>query len=227
MSAATGDAFSRLLQVSPPEKLSFRRDKSQGNVTQSLNIRNVASKRIAFKVKTTQPKSYLVRPSSDTLEPNTATDVTIILNQPSGDDSAAPVSAHRFLIQAVELLDSETSVDKTAWTTFDKARIKETRLCVELLEGDEPSPQVEEKSANPADSGPVHSSSSDRGPAQDADIIEKLKQEKQTLEKQLRDVGKADGYTIVHLIFALLIAFLAGQVLVLASSSTVVPLKEL
>jgi len=90
----------------------------------------LSSGNVAFKVKTTVPKAYLVRPSSGTLKPNGSQEVLIIL-QPQGAD--ANTNSHRFLVQAVPVQTSE-NVSREQWAELSKEDIQEQRLSVLLEE---------------------------------------------------------------------------------------------
>jgi hypothetical protein len=94
-------ANSRLLQLEPEDKLVLDPaggpdDKPQA----SLRLTSQSEVHVAFKVKTTAPKAYLVRPSSGTLDPKGSQEVQIILHSQSPLD-AATVSTHKFLVQAM------------------------------------------------------------------------------------------------------------------------------
>lgn len=58
---------------------SFTKNKKIGPLTrvvkQNLTIENPHDKAVAFKVKTTAPKLYCVRPNSDVIPPNSSIDV--------------------------------------------------------------------------------------------------------------------------------------------------------
>lgn len=86
---------------------------------------NKTSGYVAFKVKTTAPKSYLVRLSAATLGPHSREEVTIIL-QPPGEGQN-----HRFLVQAVQVTSSQP-VSRDQWSEFKKEQIEEQRLNVVL-----------------------------------------------------------------------------------------------
>lgn len=49
------------------------------NISVTLTLQNPTSDRVAFKVKTTSPKKYCVRPSNGFVEPNANKEVQVIL----------------------------------------------------------------------------------------------------------------------------------------------------
>ena len=69
---ATGE----LLQLSPSTELAFKFELKR-NIPATLTLRNPTGARVAFKVKTTSPKKYCVRPSSGVVEPGATKDVQV------------------------------------------------------------------------------------------------------------------------------------------------------
>jgi len=120
----------QLLQLDPESTLHFNKTPMTSSPSRTLKVANLSSSNVAFKVKTTAPKAYLVRPSSGTLKPNGSQDVQIIL-QPQGAD--ANTNTHRFLVQAVPVQSSET-VSREQWGEYPKEAIQEQRLSVVLEE---------------------------------------------------------------------------------------------
>ena len=70
--AATGE----LLQLTPAAELAFKFELRR-NIPTTLSLRNPTGARVAFKVKTTSPKKYCVRPSSGVVEPGATKDVQV------------------------------------------------------------------------------------------------------------------------------------------------------
>merc|ERR1719221_1559579 len=91
-----------LLTLEPDTELLFCKSASTTSPSRMLKLTNTSSEHVAFKVKTTAPKSYLVRPSTGTLPPGDAQEVQIILQPQSGNEGAAGTS-DRFLVQAVKV----------------------------------------------------------------------------------------------------------------------------
>jgi len=91
----------RLLQLEPEDKLVLDPAGGPDDKPQAtLRLTSKSDDHVAFKVKTTAPKAYLVRPSSGTLGPKESQEVQIILHSQTPLD-AATVSAHKFLVQAM------------------------------------------------------------------------------------------------------------------------------
>ena len=58
----------------PPRRFELRK-----NVPCQLTLNNPTGERVAFKVKTTSPKKYCVRPSSGVVEPGSSKEVQVIM----------------------------------------------------------------------------------------------------------------------------------------------------
>ena len=65
------------LQISPSE-LKFRFELRK-TIPVTLTLTNPGNEKVAFKVKTTSPKKYCVRPSSGVVEPGSSKDVQVIM----------------------------------------------------------------------------------------------------------------------------------------------------
>lgn len=95
----------------------------------NLKLENISEDSVAFKIKTTAPKGYLVRPSTGVIKAGEAQTIQIIL-QPL---SEAPKTLNdRFLIQAVTYTNGEP-LPREIWTKVEKTEIAEHRLSVNLI----------------------------------------------------------------------------------------------
>jgi DNA-directed RNA polymerase I, II, and III subunit RPABC2 len=133
-----------MLQVEPDSSLHFCKTPSTPSPSRTLKLTNTHSGHVAFKVKTTAPKAYLVRPSSGTLRPRASQEVQIIL-QPAGITDGH-VNNHRFLVQAVEVATSEP-LSREDFQKFRPEQIQEARLNVYLEE------KKDETGSKPAENG--------------------------------------------------------------------------
>jgi len=203
-----------LLQLDPPDTLHFCKSPTTTSPTRMLKITNASGGYVAFKVKTTAPKAYLVRPSSGSLRPKESTDVQIIL-QPQGMDGSA--SAHRFLVQAVAVPGPDP-VSREDWGNFPKESLQEQRLNVTLEER-------EDKPAKAADAGfsaaAAAGASTKEGAADLKVKYDELVQYTLTLEKEKKKLEidyanlqsqkpstGSDGISKLTLILAMLVVFL-------------------
>ncbi|KAG6572854.1 Vesicle-associated membrane protein/synaptobrevin-binding protein [Phytophthora cinnamomi] len=144
-----------------------------------LTIRNVADDRqIAFKVKTTRPLRYLVRPNQGLLGPNGSASIMVILQQKDCDEllrldpAERQLANDKFLVQSIYVDDSFYELVKTKstkemadeltnmWARTDKRALSNKKLrCRFVQDGEEaagrpaspPSPQrVASTNASPA-----------------------------------------------------------------------------
>ncbi len=70
-------------------------------------LRNISEKRVAFRVKTTAPDRYVVRPNAGFLDPKTSKRVRVVLLPMSSFDCTNPPK-HRFLIIAKHISEDVT-----------------------------------------------------------------------------------------------------------------------
>eukprot|EP00887_Chlorella_sp_A99_P001219 scaffold14.g1219.t1 len=92
---------SNFLVVSPLE-LRFRFELRK-NIPVTLTLQNVTGERVAFKVKTTSPKKYCVRPSNGFVEPNGTRDVQVIMQAQKEYPPSFADCKDKFLIQSVKV----------------------------------------------------------------------------------------------------------------------------
>ncbi|XP_072542794.1 motile sperm domain-containing protein 2 [Salminus brasiliensis] len=119
-----------LLHVSPAEELSFGSKDSEKKCLIILN--NVAKNQVAFKVRTTAPEKYRVKPSSSSCEAGASVDIVVSLH---GGFQASPQD--RFLVMAAEMEPGAGagSPELTQfWKEVPKAKIMEHRLRCHVLE---------------------------------------------------------------------------------------------
>jgi len=114
-----------------PLELGFRRPFT-GEVTQTLKIKNPNHTPVAFKVKTTAPKQYCVRPNSGLIEPGDEIVVIVILQAMKQEPPEGVKCRDKFLVQSV-------AVDKNEFSNWqhvdsiDKSSVKEIKIRVLFL----------------------------------------------------------------------------------------------
>ncbi|DBA04953.1 TPA: hypothetical protein N0F65_006955 [Lagenidium giganteum] len=108
--------------LEPADSLTFQLQ-AQTSPHAVLTIRNASDERkIAFKVKTTRPLRYLVRPNQGMLGPNGSASIMIILQQKDCDEllrldsSERQLSNDKFLVQSIYIDDSFYELAKTKST---------------------------------------------------------------------------------------------------------------
>ncbi|KAF2004987.1 VAMP-associated protein [Amniculicola lignicola CBS 123094] len=127
------------VELSPPE-LGFKRPFQQ-EVSQNLTLKNPHSDPVAFKVKTTAPKQYCVRPNSGRIEPGGEVDVQILLQAMKEDPPADAKCRDKFLVQSVLVTaDKEFTNVASIWSHMEqtaKSSIQEKKIRVIFLPADD------------------------------------------------------------------------------------------
>jgi len=201
-----------LLKLEPDDSLHFLKGANTGSQpTRILKLNNASAGCVAFKVKTTAPKSYLVRPSSGTVKPGDNMEVQIIL-QPGQQDGST--SSHRFLVQAVVAADGEP-VSREAWAEFPKDKVQEARLNVVVEEREDPAAAKVDATSTFASTSP-NDTSTDLAMKYE-ELVQytlMLEKEKKKLEDDLsvkkrnRGGSSSTGYSNMHLILVAVVVFL-------------------
>ncbi|XP_043082740.1 vesicle-associated membrane protein-associated protein A [Puntigrus tetrazona] len=88
----------QVLILDPPSDLRFRGPFTDV-VTTNLKLRNPSDRRVCFKVKTTAPRRYCVRPNSGLIEPGSTVTISVML-QPFDYDPNEK-SKHKFMVQTI------------------------------------------------------------------------------------------------------------------------------
>ncbi|CAO3646190.1 unnamed protein product [Cunninghamella blakesleeana] len=96
--------------LEPSEVLCFKRPLTRAT-KEVLNIRNTSDQDIAFKVKTTAPKLYCVRPNSGTVPANSELQVQVMLQPFKEEPPVGTKCKDKFLVQTVSLVGELKSLD--------------------------------------------------------------------------------------------------------------------
>ncbi|KAG0652422.1 vap [Hyphodiscus hymeniophilus] len=104
-----------------PTELGFQRPFT-AEVSQILRIRNPNHTPVAFKVKTTAPKQYCVRPNSGRIEPGKEVEVTVLLQAMKEQPPPDAKCRDKFLVQSVAVTaDKEFTNIGAIWQHVDDA----------------------------------------------------------------------------------------------------------
>lgn len=107
------------VELEPSSQLGFHRPLTQ-LVKRTLTITNSNPQPVAFKVKTTAPKQYCVRPNSGRIEPNERVEVQVLLQPMKEEPAPGTKCKDKFLVQsAVITPDRETKTLAELWTTVE------------------------------------------------------------------------------------------------------------
>ncbi|KAN0108077.1 VAMP-associated protein [Hyaloscypha variabilis] len=119
-----------------PQELGFQRPFTT-EVSQILKIRNANHTPIAFKVKTTAPKQYCVRPNSGRVEPGKEVEVTVLLQAMKQEPPLEAKCRDKFLVQSVAVTsDKEFTNINEIWEHVgqaDKSSVQEKKIRVVYL----------------------------------------------------------------------------------------------
>ncbi|XP_019640230.1 PREDICTED: vesicle-associated membrane protein-associated protein B/C-like isoform X7 [Branchiostoma belcheri] len=120
----------QVLILEPSGELKFKGPFTEV-VTSNLKLNNPTDKRVCFKVKTTAPRRYCVRPNSGVVEPSSSINVSVML-QPFDYDPQEK-NKHKFMVQSMFApeggIDNETMVNM--WKDADQTQLMDSKLkCV-------------------------------------------------------------------------------------------------
>ncbi|KAI1817344.1 VAMP-associated protein [Poronia punctata] len=117
-----------------PQELGFHRPFTV-EALETLRIRNTTTHPIAFKVKTTAPKQYCVRPNSGRVEPGKEVEVQVILQVMKQEPPPGAKCRDKFLVQSVAITpDKEFASLAAIWDVIEKSDIQEKKIRVVFLD---------------------------------------------------------------------------------------------
>ena len=144
------------VEISPSAQLGFPRPLTQV-VKRSLFLTNSNSQPVAFKVKTTAPKQYCVRPNSGRLEAGERVEVQVLLQPLKEEPPMQAKCRDKFLIQsAIITPEKETIPIAEFWVQQEtqKDAIAEHKIrCVYLPPSSETVPEENEDLSNVSGTG--------------------------------------------------------------------------
>ncbi|XP_067930032.1 vesicle-associated membrane protein-associated protein B-like isoform X2 [Watersipora subatra] len=115
----------QILQIEPPEALVFTGPFTEV-VKSTLSLTNPSDYKVAFKIKTTAPKRYCVRPNSGTLAKGETMSISVMLQPFEFDPNEK--TKHKFMIQS--LIIASNMEEKDLWQEVDKEKLMDTKLRV-------------------------------------------------------------------------------------------------
>ncbi|CAG4984866.1 unnamed protein product [Parnassius apollo] len=120
----------QVLNIEPQNELKFKGLFEQGFTTY-MRLTNPSPDTVLFKIKTTAPKKYCVRPNSGVLEPNSKVDIAITPQPVYVDPNEK--HKHKFMVQSVvapEGWDGKTNIDQV-WKEISPDQLMDYKLkCV-------------------------------------------------------------------------------------------------
>ncbi|XP_048752916.1 vesicle-associated membrane protein/synaptobrevin-binding protein-like isoform X2 [Ostrea edulis] len=151
----------QVLKLEPDSELRFRGPFTDV-VTADLRLVNPSEKRVCFKVKTTAPKRYCVRPNSGIIEPNQSVGVAVML-QPFDYDPQEK-NKHKFMVQTMFAPDGPIESQEQLWKEATPDNLMDSKLkCVFEMPADSsnqvPVSKVKETEEKPQSSKPTKQAS--------------------------------------------------------------------
>lgn len=139
----------QVLELDPSTDLEFKGPFSDV-VTSHLHLRNPTNDIVIFKVKTTAPRQYCVRPNSGVLNPQEDATISVML-QPF-DPNSADKNKHKFMVQTMFAPpDFQQEQLDIVWKSAPKSKLMDSKLRCVFVEGEPREPaQAEPESTTPA-----------------------------------------------------------------------------
>ncbi|XP_065059337.1 motile sperm domain-containing protein 2-like isoform X2 [Rhopilema esculentum] len=136
-----------LITICPADEIVFCGAAStSGELLSILTITNTISTNVAYKVKTTSPENYRVRPSSGLVPPENSVEINIYL-QPGHTEN---VNRDKFLILSALVPEKEKSADIGAiWKQIPKSSVLEHRLRCRFEVTSMPAPYTDTHDSGP------------------------------------------------------------------------------
>jgi len=113
----------QVLKIEPEHELKFKGPFTVPT-TSLLKLANPSDKRVCFKIKTTAPKRYCVRPNAGVLEPSNSISIAVVF-QPCELEPTA--NKHKFMVQSLYAPDGEVNMD-AMWKDVDQTKLMDTKL---------------------------------------------------------------------------------------------------
>ncbi|XP_010258992.1 PREDICTED: vesicle-associated protein 1-3-like [Nelumbo nucifera] len=220
-----------LLSIQPSElKFPFELKKQSSC---SLQLTNKTEQYVAFKVKTTNPKKYCVRPNTGIVLPGTTCDVTVTM-QAQKEAPPDMQCKDKFLLQSVAAPNGATTKDITP-EMFNKEAgkvVEEFKLRVVYIPANPPSPVPEgsEEGSSPRasvlENGNQNTEDSKERSSEALTLISKLTEEKssalqqnqklrQEMELMRKEISKshAGGFSFLFVVLVGLLGVLVGYLI--------------
>jgi len=120
----------QVLKIDPPVELSFTGPFHQA-VSSVMTLTNPSDRKVCFKIKTTAPKRYCVKPNSGVIDPKQTVQIAVSL-QPF-DFDPQDKNRHKFMVQSMFAPPGEINQD-SLWKEADGSQLMDSKLkCLFLL----------------------------------------------------------------------------------------------
>ena len=176
-----------------------------------ITLTNPNSNLVAFKVKTTAPNNYFVKPKAGVLAPGGSAEIQVTLQVPYASEQTG--NTDRFLVQSAVCQTSE-GLSRDEWSRLDKFAISEQRLPV-VFKATTASVSGAAKTADLKD---ISLSDLKYKHEELVQYAMNLEKSKATLEEELRKrckpaaLAKVSGFSLFQLVLALVVAVIVARV---------------
>lgn len=180
----------QVLNIDPQNELRFQ-GPFNDVVTATLKLDNPSDKKVCFKVKTTAPKRYCVRPNSGVIDPQGTVNVSVML-QPIASD-ASDKGKHKFMVQSMYAPENIDDLEKL-WADASSTDLMDSKLRCVFEESDPlPGDSVQMEAADSTDSG-LAENEQDKKKAELHLLMEECKrlQAENSKQKQQNDEYKSE-----------------------------------
>ncbi|EME32006.1 Uncharacterized protein Gasu2_40960 [Galdieria sulphuraria] len=127
----------KILQVAPKE-LSFHLELNKPLV-QTLKLKNISEETLSFKVKTTQPKRYFVKPNAAIIGAGKEIQVSIVLQPLQELPPDTNSCRDKFLLQVIKVDKGVESDVQSLWKNVSPESLYQQKFRVSFVAGDSPS----------------------------------------------------------------------------------------
>ncbi|CAD5117125.1 DgyrCDS5933 [Dimorphilus gyrociliatus] len=118
----------QVLQLEPYHELRFKGPFTDV-VTSELVLKNPLDKKVCFKVKTTAPRRYCVRPNGGIIDPNSTVTVAVMLQPFEYDPNEK--NKHKFMVQTMIVPEGHIENLENLWKNASGEKIMDSKLkCV-------------------------------------------------------------------------------------------------
>ncbi|KZC12057.1 PREDICTED: vesicle-associated membrane protein-associated protein A [Dufourea novaeangliae] len=119
----------QLLIIKPEHELRFMGPFTGEAVTSYMTITNPTNNKIFFKIKTTAPKRYCVRPNAGCVLPKATSQIAVTLQ--SFDFDPTEKNKHKFMVQAIIAPNDDDEDYSDLWKDLKPEQVMESKLkCV-------------------------------------------------------------------------------------------------
>jgi len=133
----------QVLAIEPPNELTFTGPFTQA-VYSYMKLKNPSDKKVCFKIKTTAPKRYCVKPNSGVVDPNTEVSIAVSLQPFEFDPNEK--NKHKFMVQSMFAPEAGDINQDTLWKEADQNDLMDSKLkCVFAMPPGQEQNNVEEK----------------------------------------------------------------------------------